>query len=645
VNYNVKDFLLQCLKSIDTAGEQLNVETIVIDNNSSDGSVEFLKPLFPNVIFRKLSENYGFAKANNIGFDIAQGKYILVLNPDTLLEENTLLKMFSFMESNPDVGCAGCKVLNPDGSFQLACRRGFPTPWASFSKLFGLQKLFPKSKLFAQYNQTFRSIDETYEIDSVIGAFMFCRKEVIFQVDGFDEKFFMYGEDLDLCYRIKKAGWKITYYHETTIIHYKGESTKRSSINEIKHFYSAMEIFSKKHYSGSFLFLKFLKLGIILRTFLAYLNKFKRDILVIFWDILIINLALMFGTWYRFGGIFNFPDYAYPIVFIVVTGVMLISMLAVGEYFESKPTARRAMFGLMISFFILSSLTYYFNDFAFSRGVLLMTIGITGLSAFITRGLFSLLDKTRGAEADRRIAFIGMNEQSINIVNSLKESKLRNIDIVGFISSEYINENKFHKLPVLGNVEFIWKIIEKYNLHEVIITEPRIAKNELMNILNANNGIPVRFHVAQEFEELLSARIINEITGKEPTIPEFNLSKFRFKALKRFSDLIISVFLLTIGFPLLYLFNRSVTESYKLLLKVFFGKMSIVGIYPIDDYKSKPGKQGLIGLVQISKPETLSEVAIKNINDFYRQHYSFSLDIDIIIKFLFRKRSGSNSNP
>jgi len=644
VNYNVKDFLLQCLRSVESASKNLDVEVIVVDNNSTDGSVEFLQPVFPKVKFIALDENIGFASANNIGIEKAAGKYILILNPDTLLEENTLEVMHDYMDSNPEVGCAGCKVLNPDGSFQLACRRGFPTPWASFSKLFGLQRLFPNSKLFAKYNQTYKSINETYYIDAVIGAFMFCRKDAISEVNGFDNEFFMYGEDLDLCYRLTEKEWKISYVYSTSIIHYKGESTKRSSMNEIKHFYRAMEIFSKKHFSGSFIFLLFLRFGILLRSIIAYANKYRRDIFVILTDTIAINIALMFSTWYRFGGFFNFPDYAYPIVFIAVTAAMFLSMTAVGEYFETKPTARRALFGFMISFFILSSLTYYFKDFAFSRGVLLMTIGLSAISAVIVRGMLSLLDKTSGVESDKRIAIVGLNKQAENIINSLKESELRNVDIVGLITVKKLKDDVFHSLPVLGNIEFLSRIIEKHGIHEVIITDTSLAKNELIKIIANTSNLAVRFHVAQEYEDLLAARIINEITGIEPTIPEFNINKLRFKALKRLFDIFTSVFLLTIGLPVLYLLVRGVAEKINMLGKVISGKYSIVGIYPAIDDKIKAGKPGIIGLVHISKPEQLSVEAIRNLNNFYRQHYSISLDIDIILKFLFRKRSGSNRN-
>jgi len=640
VNYNVKDFLYQCINSIYKSPNNLNIEIIVVDNNSKDGSADFIKSKFANLKFIELNENLGFARANNIGIKESKGKYILILNPDTIIQEDTLRKMYDFMESHPEIGCSGCKVLNPDGSFQLACRRGFPTPWASFSKLFGLQKLFPKSKFFAKYNQTFRSTDETYEIDAIMGAFMFCRKIAIDQVNGFDNNFFMYGEDIDLCWRLRECGWKVYYYHQTSIIHYKGESTRRSSINEIKHFYKAMEIFAKKHYSKSKIFLSILKLGIFIRTALAYLNKYKRDLLIIFTDLAAINFSLIFTTWLRFGDPFSFPDYAYPTVFIVISIVILSVMIMVGEYFEGKYTARKAIFGLLISFFILSSFTYYFKDYAFSRGVLLATIGLTGIIAVMARGIISLVDKTTGYQSDVRIAFIGINEKTENIIKSLKNSNLHNIDIVGLISLKPINNSEINNFPILSNIDYLWEIISKYSINEVIITENDLTKFDLMRILKNNPGLNVRFHIAEELEELISARIINEITGKEPTIPEYNLSKFRFKVIKRLFDLNCAIFLLTLGLPLILLFDKPFKEKIKMIINVLKGKYSIVGILPVEKDGNKPGKEGLIGLAHISKPETLSKEAIIKLNEYYRINYNLSLDLDIIIKFIFRKKSG-----
>ncbi len=273
VNYNVKDFLAQCLHSIRQAKKKFSLEIFVVDNNSEDNSIEYLEPLFPEVKFIQSGANLGFGRANNIAIKLVSGKYTLILNPDTILSEDTLEKMFNYMNSHVEVGIAGCKVLNEDGTFQLACRRSFPTPWVSFTKLFGLQKLFPKSKIFARYNLTFLSENESYYVDAVIGAFMFCKTSLLKSLSGFDESYFMYGEDLDLCRQAQLAGEKISYYCETTILHFKGESTRRSSIDELKHFYEAMDIFARKYFSNSKTFLFLLRISIRFRLFISKMGK------------------------------------------------------------------------------------------------------------------------------------------------------------------------------------------------------------------------------------------------------------------------------------------------------------------------------------------------------------------------------------
>lgn len=278
VNYNSIDYLTQSLVSIYSSLVNFDYEIIVVDNNSNDGSAQFIKEYFTNVFLIPLNENLGFGRANNIAFTFSKGKYLLLLNPDTILQENTLQTIYDYMEQNPNVGICGCKILNPDGTLQLACRRGFPTPWVAFTKLFGLQKLFQKSKIFGIYNQTFRNPDESYFVDAVSGSFMFVRKEVVQQINGFDEDFFMYGEDLDFCYRASCLGWNIAYLHTTSIIHHKGRSTQRSQIDEVEKFYEAMQIFAKKHFGRSSLFFSLLKLGISSRKLLAKVFKNSQNL-------------------------------------------------------------------------------------------------------------------------------------------------------------------------------------------------------------------------------------------------------------------------------------------------------------------------------------------------------------------------------
>jgi len=251
VNYNVKYFLEQCLISVGKAISNIDAEVFVVDNNSVDGSCQMVRDKFPfvNVIENKI--NTGFSKANNQAIVQSKGEYLLLLNPDTVVEEDTFKKVVDFMDNHPQAGGLGVHMIDGNGKFLPESKRGLPTPAVAFYKIFGLSALFPKSKLFGQYHLGFLDKNKTNEVDVLSGAFMLLRKSVLDKIGLLDETFFMYGEDIDLSYRITKAGYKNYYFPETKIIHYKGESTKKSSVNYVVVFYKAMSIFAQKHFSQS----------------------------------------------------------------------------------------------------------------------------------------------------------------------------------------------------------------------------------------------------------------------------------------------------------------------------------------------------------------------------------------------------------
>jgi GT2 family glycosyltransferase len=276
VNYNVKYFLEHCLLSVLYASKNVKAEIFVVDNLSQDGSVEMVKEKFPWVKLIANKENVGFSKANNQAIKIAKGEYILLLNPDTVVEEACFNKVVSFMDQTPDAGAVGVKMIDGSGKFLPESKRGLPTPDVAFYKIFGLAALFPKSKRFGKYHLGFLDKNETHKVDVLAGAFMMVRKEIIEVTKGFDEVFFMYGEDIDLSYRIQKGGYNNVYFPETRIIHYKGESTKKSSVNYVFVFYKAMIIFAKKHFSqkNAKLFSFFIHLAIYFRAFLVSFTFF-----------------------------------------------------------------------------------------------------------------------------------------------------------------------------------------------------------------------------------------------------------------------------------------------------------------------------------------------------------------------------------
>ncbi len=251
VNYNVRHFLEQCLYSVRAATQGMETDIYVVDNHSEDGSVEYLRPLFPEVTFIENAENAGFAKANNQAFRICKGEYILMLNPDTAIGEESLRSLCFFMEEHPEAGALGLKMINGNGIFLEESKRSLPTPWVAFCRLSGLSRLFPNSPKYASYDLPYLSPDERHEVDVLCGAFMLMRHEALDKAGLLDEDFFMYGEDIDLSFRFIRGGYK-NYYMPERMLHYKGESTQKLSYRFLQRFYGAMLIFYRKHYARSF---------------------------------------------------------------------------------------------------------------------------------------------------------------------------------------------------------------------------------------------------------------------------------------------------------------------------------------------------------------------------------------------------------
>ncbi len=249
VNYNVKYFLEQCLCAVQKACKGIEAEVMVIDNNSTDGSCEWLEDKFPFVKFIWQTTNDGFGKANNKALQQATGKYILFLNPDTIVAEDSFTLCLQQMQQDATIGALGVRMIDGSGRFLKESKRGFPTAAASFYKMSGLASLFPKSESFAHYYAGHLEENTVNEVDVLAGAFMMISRKAADITKGFDEDFFMYGEDVDLSYRILKAGLKNIYFPGTTILHFKGESTQKFSASYNQHFYGAMKLFVKKHFA------------------------------------------------------------------------------------------------------------------------------------------------------------------------------------------------------------------------------------------------------------------------------------------------------------------------------------------------------------------------------------------------------------
>jgi GT2 family glycosyltransferase len=279
VNYNTKELLKQTIESVIATTKDIEYEIIVVDNASKDGSIEMVKEKFPSLRLIQNQYNLGFSKANNIGIKEAIGRYVLLLNSDTVVIEDCLRECIKYLDKNNEIGALGCRVELKNGELDRACKRGFPTPEASLYYLLKLDKLFKYSRKFGQYNLTYLPDDEINDVDCLVGAFMMVRKEVIHKIGLLDEEFFMYGEDIDWCYRIKEAGWKNVYFPVVKIIHYKRASSSKRRFMTIYQFHRAMYLFYKKHYYNKYNFLVrwMVYSGIAVRLGITIMiNLFKR---------------------------------------------------------------------------------------------------------------------------------------------------------------------------------------------------------------------------------------------------------------------------------------------------------------------------------------------------------------------------------
>ena len=647
VNYNVKEFLQNLLHSIDKAAQNISHEIIIIDNASDDGSVEFLQQKFPDVKLIINKENLGFGRANNIGMKEAKGKYLLLLNPDTLLSENLLQEMITFLDNTPEAGIAGCKILNPDGSLQLACRRSFPGPWTSFCKVTGLSTIFPKNKIFARYNLTYLDENQTYEVDAISGSFMMMRKEVYEKTGGFDEDFFMYGEDLDLCYRIQKVGYKVFYVHSAQIIHYKGESTKRSSIDDIKLFYDAMHLFVRKHFSTSFLVEIILQTAIFFRKFFAFLGKRRFIILPILIDIVIFDLSLLIAekiysahsTWA------GFPYSTYYLVFTIPVAIQILVASFSGVYRRDSLSVLRTFLSVLIGFFILSSVTYFFKQFAYSRAVLLITyLGIF----FLFMGwrvivkLFLKVGIEGGNPENKRTLIVGTKEQTIQIAEKLQNRSSEFHNVIGLISSSPKDfGEKIKNFSVLGTLDNIIKVIRNNKINEVVFSSNEISYNRMMSIVSVCRNENVEFKLIGKNLDFLVGKTSVSMLDDIPVIEiKYNISRPLFRFVKVVFDYVIALLALFLIYPFIYLalrVGKKPTAFTDFVLKspsVFSGKISFVGMQEyVNDSNVYLGKKGLTGLWYI---EDFADKDSEKLNIFYARNQSLWFDLEILGKTLIK---------
>lgn len=618
VNYNVEYFLDQCLQSVRNASTGLNIEVIVVDNASRDGSVEMLKQKYSdfNCIFNE--ENVGFSKANNQGINVAKGKYVLLLNPDTVVSETTFVQAIEYMDAHPKTGGLGVRMIDGRGNFLPESKRGLPTPMVAFYKIFGLSKIFPKSKRFGQYHLGHLSEFETNEIDILSGAFMLMRKEALNKVGNLDEAFFMYGEDIDLSYRIQKGGYNNVYFPETTIIHYKGESTKKSSVNYVFVFYRAMIIFAKKHFSGNnaWLFSFLINAAIYFRAFLAITTRLIRKLFLPFFDLAVIVTGLFALTAYWKMSNIEFPEelirYSIPAYGLTWVGVVYFN----GGYdrpiklFKFLKGTLLGTVPILIAYAILPKSLQFSRLFIFVGAAWVLLYYLTSRTAlhFLLPGWFRLTNTEK-----KDFAIYG-SEKEFHRVSELLSQTESNLGETFHVK----NKNELNSLNKSTN--------------ELVFCSADIKNREIIETMSELQRSSFDFKIAPKGRNhLIGSNSID--TAGELYILNLNaLVSAENKRKKRLFDVLASTGIL-LSLPVTIFLYQNKSGFVRNITQVFIGKRSFIGFSEELSWKDVRLPRIRKGILTPDDGFAFqNEEITEKLNLLYARDYSMRKDFSILWK-------------
>jgi len=629
VNYNVRHFLKRCIESIyNSRIDDLKIEVFVVDNASIDGSNDMIRSDFKEVKLIANEENVGFAVANNQAIREAGSKHVLILNPDTVLQEDTLRICHDYMEAHQNVGAVGVKMIDGAGKFLPESKRDLPTVWNSIAKLSGLAALFPSSKIFNGYALGHLDQNQNHSIQVLCGAFMYVRKSVIDQVGMFDERFFMYGEDIDWSRRIIEGGNEIHYLAETTIIHYKGESTKKASLSYVKTFYNAMGLYVEKHYSGSSgkWFARLLKLGITAR---AAISGMKRLLAQLIWPILdglLIGVALKGFSFLWASYYFQNPTYyegsslnwniaLYALIWAFV-------LWFIGYY--KKASWRKRIVGVVsglvciLIFYALLSDQYRSSRVIILAGTIFSLI-VTSITSFIWR-------KNNGSEKSKNILIVSSVDVANDIKKSLEKAEV-NSNILGIVKPK-VDESK--DLKYLNDISQLGPLSKVLKADEIIFSTENMKMKEIMKqmmILDTK----LSFKIAGDDSLSIIGSNSKNTSGELYNINiKYNLADGYYQHIKRIFDFSMSILLLLLS-PILMFFNQfQIFRLWKHIFQTMLGIKTWVGYTgSIEDYQNLPELHPCIVEVPLEGNE---EAQVKNL--YYARDYSVWSDLEVLAKNL-----------
>lgn len=678
VNYNVKERVEILLRSVEKAAAYaaLKVETFVVDNHSSDGSVEYLAPLFPDVHFIANTENYGFGKANNQAIKRAEGTYCLLVNPDAVLEPDTLSVMYDFMERHPRTGAAGCKLLNPDGSFAPESRRSVPTPATAFWKMTGLSSLFPRSRFFGSYHMGWLPEDEPAEVPVLSGSFMFYRREVLEEIGGFDERFFMYGEDIDICYRTTQAGYEIRYTPATSVTHHKGASTKKEHLDYHVIFNKAMYQFFEKHYSKNYtaVFRLLVATALILKIGLEFLLAMLKRSRPLFRDVALGNLVLLITMAIRVPEPFWEVFLNFDARFLVVNALFSAAFILLSVYYDlyhpNKTSYIATLKAVVLAFSAVVLITFFFRDFAFSRWIILVSTVATAALMLLHRLIsWAYLQK----DDVRKVLLVGYAPHTETLIQQLHKRK--DTQLCGLILQHGVPwQAEAGGVPVIGRTEFTARLAAYHKAEQIYFSVPALNMDEVLEQMIGIYDTGISMFVAPPSVNYAIGRSRLRMLGPQPVIEKelaFNRSWNRF--LKRSLDIFLSLpgllVLLPLVMPLHLLRRRRYTwfsfrgsndmpfqlgqaEPYGslpnrllnlgiLLWFVLLGRFSLVGapLFPRTKRKNAAYKQGLTGVEQLFDGVSETDSSAREEELYYLQNYAIWMDISILMQTLWQRKT------
>lgn len=621
VNYNVKYFLKQCLSAVFGSerkladGSELELDVWVVDNDSVDGSVEMVRNDFPQVHVIENHENVGFAKANNQALAGCAGQCLLLLNPDTVVEKDTFVRCADFMAGHPDCGGLTVKMVDGDGNFLKESKRGFPTPEASFYKISGLIKLFPHSRRIAAYYMGHLPDDEVNEIEIMPGAFLMLRREVYEQIGGLDESYFMYGEDIDYSWRIRLAGWKNYYLPETHIIHYKGESTKKGSMNYVYTFYNAMSIFVKRYFSGgnARLFNALLHVAIWLRASVSWMKRLTGRLAVPVLDFAVAygGFVLLKQLWAsQWANNIDYYPAEYTLVVIPLYILILMASSWLGGGYDKPVRPMRIVKGMGVGLLMLLSFYSLLDEGQrYSRMLLLTGSAWTLLSTLLIRLALSAFDiKGYTLRARRRgnVLVIGSDPE----VARVKKLYL----------SMGIPEENFSTFHFPLSTSHLQDLIRVERVEEVVFCGADIELKEIISLMATLKTTGVEYRIAPaDGDFVIGSDSI--LTHESLFLDELaTISTDSCRRHKRLFDLVSATLLLLLS-PITFWFQRKKRDYFPHCLQVLCGKSSWVG---------HRGRKGIFlpsDIARNTSPEVQERLMLR-----YMRHYKTSSDAAILLK-------------